>query len=107
MPTVLGILGYKEPFVGFGRNLAASNKTPFAVNFGGGEFQMVQGDTLYVRDMNSLKSVYDYKQDSLLNNNLLKSGAIQYKDVESKDDFFKAVVQQYMNRLIEDRLLVK
>lgn len=107
MPTVLGMLGYSEPFIAFGRNLAASNKTPFAVNFGGGEFQMVQGDTLYIRDMNTLKSVYDYKQDSLLNNNLLKSGVVQYKDVESKDDFFKAVVQQYMNRLIEDKLLVK
>lgn len=133
MPTLLGLLNYNKPYFAFGRDLNRdSTLQPFVINYGTNQFQLIQGDTLLVRDNKSLVAAYYYKTDSLLLNNLLApaSGAaaggagatagantdsdyaiiynapqIQDKELLAKQNaFFKAIIQQYVNRMIDNRL---
>ena len=72
MPTLLGLLNYNKPYFAFGRDLNRdSTLQPFVINYGTNQFQLIQGDTLLVRDNKSLVAAYYYKTDSLLLNNLL------------------------------------
>ena len=171
MPTLLGLLNYNKPYFAFGRDLNRdSTLQPFVINYGTNQFQLIQGDTLLVRDNKSLVAAYYYKTDSLLLNNLLapagggspagstvvssavgtagstvvstaSAGAaavssgvgagagasaaggaagantdpdyeiilnapqIQDKELLAKQNaFFKAIIQQYVNRMIDNRL---
>ena len=72
MPTLLGLINYNKPYFAFGRDLNRdSTLQPFVINYGTNQFQLIQGDTLLVRDNKSLVAAYYYKTDSLLLNNLL------------------------------------
>lgn len=72
MPTLLGLLNYNKPYFAFGRDLNRdSTLQPFVINYGTNQFQLIQGDTLLIRDNKSLVAAYYYKTDSLLLNNLL------------------------------------
>ena len=142
MPTLLGLLNYNKPYFAFGRDLNRdSTLQPFVINYGTNQFQLIQGDTLLVRDNKSLVAAYYYKTDSLLLNNLLAPAAgagasavstavgtasagaaagantdpdyeiilnapqIQDKELLAKQNaFFKAIIQQYVNRMIDNRL---
>ena len=76
MPTLLGLLNYNKPYFAFGRDLNRdSTLQPFVINYGTNQFQLIQGDTLLVRDNTSLVAAYYYKTDSLLLNNLLAPAA--------------------------------
>ncbi|MDD7071604.1 MAG: LTA synthase family protein, partial [Candidatus Egerieousia sp.] len=124
MPTLLGLLNYNKPYFAFGRDLNRdSTLQPFVINYGTNQFQLIQGDTLLVRDNKSLVAAYYYKTDSLLLNNLLAPAAgaagantdsdyaiiynapqIQDKELLAKQNaFFKAIIQQYVNRMIDNR----
>ena len=47
--------------------------------------------------------LYDLKMDSLQKNNLIGKGLVVKKNLEG---FIKAFIQQYNNRIIENRLIV-
>ncbi len=111
MPTLLGLMEYKEPFFAFGRDINKSDRPNFAVNYTTGQFQLVLGDTLLFRNDKELKGLYILPQDPLLQNNLLDMpGGEQLREseaVKAQDAYFKALVQQYINRLIENKLTVE
>ncbi len=128
MPTLLGMLGYTEPYFAFGRDINKpanyggtssdggniGNYSPeFAVNYTQGQFQMVIGDTLLFRDNDKLKAVYLLNEDPLLKNNLIGEGAAGAEELKAsaqlrkQDNYFKAFIQQYVNRLIDNKLFVE
>ena len=80
---------------------------PFAINYTDNTFQMVSGDTLIQRDFSKIIGIYNYEKDPILNNNLLESHTIKNTWLIDKDEFFKAFIQQYVNRLIDDKLTVQ
>ncbi len=117
MPTLLGLLNYNKPYFAYGRDLNRDNSQPFVINYGTNQFQLVRHDTLLVRDNSKLAGVYMYKSDSLLQHNLIdasqvndeliikQSNMITNKGLLVKqNDYFKAVIQQYINRLIENKM---
>jgi phosphoglycerol transferase MdoB-like AlkP superfamily enzyme len=117
MPTLLGLLNYNKPYFAFGRDLNRDTIQPFVINYGTNQFQLVRGDTLLVRDNSKLAGVYLYKRDSLLQHNLIdaskiddatiimQSNSISNKELlEKQNNYFKAVIQQYVNRLIENKM---
>lgn len=102
MPSVLGLLGYDEPFVSFGQNLFATpDSATWAVNYNNGIYQYVKGDYLLQFDGNSPRAVYNIKDDWLLTDNLL--GKVPEQEPMLRE--LKAIIQQYMERMIEDRLV--
>lgn len=109
MPTLLGMLNYKEPFFAFGRDINSHSKPQFAVNYTEGQFQLVLGDTLLFRNQDKLNAVYLMNEDPLLQNNLLDpqnsaNTSLDFELVLKQDAWFKAFIQQYINRLIDNKL---
>lgn len=109
MPTLLGMIGYDKPYFAFGRDLNSDTlHKPFAVNYTQGQYQLVYNDTLLFRNDSDLTAVYDLQSDSLLKNNLLAGTAADSlrdgSSLKAQDEFFKAFIQQYINRLIDNKL---
>lgn len=109
MPTLLGMLNYNKPYFAFGRDINTNAQPQFAVNYTEGQFQLVVGDTLLFRNNNELKAVYLLNEDPLLKNNLLApetsvDNSLDMELVQKQDSWFKAFIQQYVNRLIDNKL---
>lgn len=109
MPTLLGMIGYDKPYFAFGRDLNSDTlHKPFAVNYTQGQYQLVYNDTLLFRNDSDLTAVYDLQNDPLLKNNLLTGTAADSlrdgSSLKAQDEFFKAFIQQYINRLIDNKL---
>ncbi len=103
MPTVLGYVGYNQPFVSFGCDLFATPAdSTWAVSYMNGIYQYVQGDYLLHFDGSKSTGLYAFRTDSLLQDNLLSS--FQQPCMEQK---LKAIIQQYMGRMIRDELVVR
>lgn len=103
-PSVLGYLGHKDPVFSYGRNFFSSErqKSPYAVNYLNNVYQYVEDD--FVLHFNGDKTIglYNYKVDSLMNNNLMRDAAF-LKQIEEMEERSKAIVQTYNNALIHNK----
>ena len=104
MPTVLGYLNFDEPYVAFGRDDFKENQEPFAFNFKDNVYQFFSGDFLLQHDGAKPVGLYNFKTDKLLEKNLVEENKEVVTLLEPK---VKAMIQQYNNRMVEDRLTVK
>ncbi len=104
LPSVLGYLNYDLPFVAFGENLFDDEKSSFAVNFLNGIYQIVRMP--YALEFDGEKSIalYHTKHDPLMRDNLLNNEPARVREMER---LLKAYIQQYNNRLIENRMTAK
>ncbi len=104
MPSILGYLNYDKPYVAFGRNIFESSKEPFVITYTSSTYQLLMGDYLYLHNGTNEIGLYNFKSDPLLVNN--KIG--QFPDIETKMEAkLKAIIQQYNNRMIGDKLTVE
>jgi phosphoglycerol transferase MdoB-like AlkP superfamily enzyme len=102
LPTVLGLLGYDQPYLAFGCDLFATPPdSTWAVNYNNGVYQYVKHDLLLQLDGATGKAHALYElSDSLLQRNLLG----QRPEQPQMERELRAIVQQYMSRMNEDRL---
>jgi arylsulfatase A-like enzyme len=102
MPTVLGYLGYQQPYIAFGCDLFHTPaEDTWAVNYQNGIYQYVKGDYLIQFDGKELKAVYHFKEDRLLKNNLINE-----VDCSTLVDELKVVIQSYMQRMNRNELVL-
>lgn len=101
MPTVLGYLHFDKSYVAFGRDVFNNHTTPFAFNYKDNAYQLFEGDHLLQFDGTRSVGLYNFKTDKLTRHNLLDSLPSVRQPMEQK---IKAIIQQYNNRMIEDRL---
>ena len=101
MPTILGYLGYDQPYMGFGIDLLNTPaEDTWAVNYLNGIYQYVKYGYVLQFDGQKAKAVYRL-DDSLMKQNLLgKVPEQQQMELE-----LKAIIQQYMERMSQNRLL--
>ena len=100
LPTVMGMLHYKKPFVSFGINLlnTPADQT-WAVNYLNGIYQYVKHG--YVLQFDGKETVGMYAlNDSLMQHNLVGTQRQQ----QPMEQELKAIIQQYMERMVNDRL---
>lgn len=102
MPTVLNYLGYDKPYVAFGNDLLDQESDRFIINYTNGAYQIAKDDYVIYFNGKEVMSIFNYKEDPLLKNNL--NGKVDIPAIES---YAKAVVQQYNSRMIEDRLTIQ
>ncbi len=100
MPTVLQILNYREPYVTFGKNLLASDSPDFAVNKYENYQYLSGAHILKFNAENKGVELYNYRQDKFLKNNLIHQEKERAAALEKE---FKAYIQQFQNRMIDDR----
>lgn len=102
MPTLLGMMNYNKSYFSFG-NDALNTENHFLVNFVNGIYQVLYGDFVLHFDGTKTVALFDYKKDVLLQNNLIGSN----QELQLKmENFAKAFVQQYNNRIIENRMTI-
>jgi phosphoglycerol transferase MdoB-like AlkP superfamily enzyme len=100
LPTLMGMLGYDEPYFGFGIDLLNTDKEDtWAVNYLNGIYQYVKHGHVLQFDGHQTKAVYALS-DSLMRTNL-KGKIPQQPQMERE---LKAIIQQYMERMTQDRL---
>ena len=100
LPTVLGMLGYQKPYFGFGIDVlnTPADKT-WAVNYLNGIYQYVHYGYVLQFDGTNSKGIYKL-DDRIMQHNLI--GKVpQQSQMESE---LKAIIQQYMMRMTQNRL---
>ncbi|MBR8537685.1 sulfatase-like hydrolase/transferase [Carboxylicivirga sediminis] len=104
MPTLLNYIGFnKEPYIAFGKDLLHPENDRFAINYTNNSYQMVHGDYVLHYDGENLISAFNIAEDPYLKHNL-KNTESGYKN---SLPLLKGIIQQYNNRMIEDRLVVE
>ncbi len=104
MPTILMKLDFDKGFIAFGNDLTDSTTRNFAIQFTAGAYQLVQGEYILIFDGSTSLALYNFLDDPLLRQNLLKREA---EIVSSMERFLKAIIQQYNYRLINNQLTIK
>lgn len=102
MPTVLGYLRYDKEYVAFGRDVFNEPSEPFAFNYKDNAYQLFMNDYLLIFDGQHSLGLYNFKKDKMIEKNLLKDLPAEVQKMEEK---IKAIIQQYNNRMVEDRLV--
>jgi len=102
LPKILRKLNYNGDFISFGSD--PTDAEPFAVNYTNQTWQYL--DNQYLLQFRDEKAIglFLYKTDKLLKNNLLVQEPNIAFTLERK---LKAYIQQYYNRLIENRMVVE
>ncbi len=104
MPTVLNYIGYsKEPYIAFGNDLLDDSSERFSINYINDSYQLYNNDYVLHFDGENIISAFDISKDSMLTNNIKDSS----EEYLSTMPLMKSIIQQYNNRMIEDRLTVK
>ncbi len=101
MPVVLGHLNYNKPYFGFGNDVLHEKGNNAVVNYINGTYQLLYGDHVLIADDKETRGVYNFKTDRLLQNNLAGKDATVEDTLKLK---MKAFIQQYNNRMLENRI---
>ena len=106
MPSVMGWLGYDEPYFAFGENALTKEKEhPYAVCYNAPVYQIFSDSLLLQFDGENITGVYDYRNDRYIKNNLTKT--ISPERIAPMEDYLKAYIQQYIHRMVNNELTVK
>ena len=101
LPTVLGLLGYPKEYLGFGIDVLNTPKEDtWAVNYLNGIYQYVRYGYVLQFDGSDSKALYSL-DDRLMKHNLI--GKVEVQTQMERE--LKAIIQQYMERMTQNRLL--
>jgi len=101
MPSVLKLLNFQSPFIAFGNNIFDQTLNHFAVNYLNGIYQIIDNKYLLQFDGSKGIALFNINEDKLLKENLISSHPEKVKQLETT---LKAYIQQYNNRLIQNRM---
>ena len=100
LPSVLGYLGMPDTCVAWGGNLFDKERQTFAFNYMAPVWQLYQDSLLLQFDGEKTVGLYNYRSDTYMERDL-KGKHPAEAAMERK---IKALVQQYMNRVLDNRL---
>jgi len=98
---VLGYLQFDQSYLAFGCNLFNPKEEKFVFNYLDNTYRLFSGDYMLVFDGTKSVALYQFKTDVLLKNNVLSTTPEVVSVLEKK---LKAIIQQYNNRLVDDKL---
>lgn len=103
LPTVLNYLGHKKSYLAYGSDLFDTTATHFSIHYITGLYGLIKDG--YYMEFDGIKTtaLYNLKTDPLQKNNI---ATIEKKERGRLEQFIKAYVQQYNNRVIENRMYV-
>ncbi|RXK80884.1 LTA synthase family protein [Filimonas effusa] len=101
MPTLLGLMGYQKPYFALGNNV--KQRASFAVYYTNESYNMAQGDYLLSFNGYISLSLYNIRQDSLLQHNLLHGP----RDTAgpAMEQTLKAYLQYYSGSIRANKML--
>lgn len=103
MPSILGFLNYNKPYFAFGFDIFHRQREKyFAVHYKNGFYQLLNDNYLLRFDGNNAIGLFDFKNNEKLTNNLMASNGSKTDSLCQKA---KAFIQQYNNRMLDNKLL--
>ena len=104
MPSVLGAVGYRRPYIAYGFDLLTTPPdSTWALHYFNGIYQYVRGDYLLFFENQRAIGLYHMNSDPRQQHNLLDAPD-QHDRVERYTRHVKAIIQSYMQRMIHDQL---
>ncbi len=103
LPSVLSILNYNKPVFSFGKNIFNKNAISFGFNYFGA-YQWIQDDYVLVFDGEKTSGFYNFAKDPQLKTNQIEKSLVIQTKMELET---KAFLQQYRNRMIDNRLTTR
>ncbi len=100
-PSVLNYLRFTGKFVSFGKSVFDKKAERFAINFLNGVYQIIKGDYVLLFDGEKTIGLYNFKSDKSLKMNLQSKHPEIVSEYEKQ---IKAIIQQYNNRLINNKV---
>lgn len=104
LPTILDHINYDKEFFSFGKSLLNPGKDKFAVNYLNGTYRLYKGKYMILFDSKKTVGLYNMADDPMLTKNLTDAEP-QLRD--SLETFTKAFIQQYKNRMIDNKVSVE
>ena len=106
MPSVLGFVGYDEPYFAFGEDVLTQPKPhPYAVCYNTPLYQIFSDSLLVQFDGEQVTAVYDYRTDRRLQTNIKE--VVASERITPMTDYLKAFIQQYIHCMVHDELTAK
>lgn len=104
-PSVLSLLGITDTIVSFGNN-AFDKEEKFVVTYISNNYQIALGDYFLQMNANTVVGFYYTKNDNLLQHNLIHEldNKLHLKAKNKLERKLRAIIQQYNNRLINNKL---
>ena len=102
VPLILNMTNFKGDALYFGNN-PLSDSDHFAVNYINGIYQLITDDYSYLYDGEQAVGLFNLKTDSLQKNDLLDSNLLDQQLLDKK---LKGILQQYTNRMINNKLTI-
>lgn len=103
MPTVLNYLGYDKSYLAYGNDLFDSTTMRFSIHFISGIYGLIKDDYYLEFDGLSATQLFNLKDDPVQTRNVIQT---RKQEKEKLELFIKAFIQQYNNRVIENRLFI-
>lgn len=101
MPTILGLLGYEQPFFAFGTDVFNPDAERMTVAFKHDQYQIFRNGQLLCFDGENPTFAYDTEADPLLKNNLLNRPDVSVSENEA---YLKAYLMNYSTALNDNRM---
>lgn len=103
--SLIAALGYNDSIFSFGRNVFDSLQEPCFTSYLNNIYQYSDGKDMLQSDGNNITAVFDLEDDPCLYNNLYKVGEEErWNGLNNK---FRMLLQQYNNRMINNKLYRK
>ena len=103
--SLVAALGYDDEVFSFGRNVFDSLQKPCFMSYLNNIYQYSDGNYMLQSNGDEITAVFDIKNDPRLTNNLFKKGDNEAWD--SINNSFKMHLQQYNNRMINNKLYIE
>jgi len=101
MPSILHYLNYNKPFFSYGNSVFDTTANHFALAFNSGIYQYIDNSYSLQFDGEKASTLFLYKKDSLLKNNLIDKEKNIATALELKT---KAIIQTYQQSLINNKM---
>jgi len=102
-PTILDMIGYKDPFRSWGSSLLDKNHKDFVFNYNSGVYYYAEGK--YICTFDGKKAIGFYAaSDRKLTKNLIQ---FRNKEMNNLETSCKAFLQDYYNRIIDKKLNIQ
>jgi phosphoglycerol transferase MdoB-like AlkP superfamily enzyme len=102
-PTIVDYLKIKTSYFSFGSSLLDPNSQRMVFYHGSGSYKLLNDSLVIEYDGKKFTGVFNYKKDRLLHTNLIDSPFVEITLLQKT---LRAVIQQYNNRMIQDKITV-
>ncbi|MBK7029780.1 MAG: LTA synthase family protein [Bacteroidales bacterium] len=104
MPSILDYLGYTKPFISFGSSVFSNSSQRFSLSLSGNSYQLIKGNFVLQWNEDGKKLLFNYEQDPLLKYPLPLQNQ---REAEEMEMLLKSLIQQYNDRMIDNRLTLQ